>query len=549
MKSIIKNVKYVMIALITGAFMWNCSNNFLEQPPTGSLDEETYIGTEDAGLKLLVSCYTPIYEHWTYQTMKFDIGDQLSDDFSKGGSDAGDRVVITEVARGNPLATSGLLFDLWNHRYNMGIGRCNVFLNLVTPERTLIHTGGGLVTPEEKQRWIAEAHFLRAFYYYDLATIFANVPIIDKPLNAVDKNTVKKSNYADVIKFIISDLDAAISEPNLPSAKTLLPNEYGRITKEAAIAFRARVNMFDKNYAAAETDLKKVIDSGCYDLINSYEDLFNSAEKGYKSKEAVFITLRNYNPPQSWGGSVCPQMNTGRGAVGGWGGECPSNDLVKEYEVGDPRLVHTVLASGDIFVKKDGTDEVHDYSGYDNFTLLHSRKQYPDFSRRPTGGLMETDWTFYHIRYADVLLMYAECLIETNGDKQQAVDILNKIRHRAFVTTPSTDSFAKFRKFNIPAEQKVTEDVFNAKYKVKITDDLRAAVRHERRVELAGEGLRLYDLLRWGIFVSKMQAFGKTPEGIYTNAGTQVTDKTWPYPIPQKEIDNTEGSLIQNDNY
>jgi hypothetical protein len=84
---------------------------------------------------------------------------------------------------------------------------------------------------------------------------------------------------------------------------------------------------------------------------------------------------------------------------------------------------------------------------------------------------------------------------------------------------------------------------------VKITDDLRKAVRHERRVELGGEGLRLYDLLRWGTFTQKMQAFGRTPEGAYSGVGTNVTEKTCPYPIPQNEIDYVGGALKQNDNY
>ena len=549
MKSIKKYSIHLFLLVILGVLSWSCSGDFLDRPPMGSLDEETYISTEDAGFKLLVNCYTPMYENWTYQTMKFDIGDQLTDDFSKGGSDPMDRVTIAEVGRGNPLTSNALLYDLWNHRFNMGIGRCNVFLDLVTPETPLIHSGGALVSKEEKLRWIAEARFLRAFYYYDVLAIFANVPIIDKPMNAVDKTTITKSDYAEVLKFILSDLDAAISEANLPSAGKLPTTEYGRITKEAAMAFRARVNMFDKNYSAAQKDLKDVIDSGCYDLIDNYEDLFNSAEKGYKSKEAVFITLFNYDATYQGGTSVCPQMNLGRNAVGGWGGECATHDLANEYEVGDPRKVHTILSSGDIFEKADGTEEVHDYSGYDNFALQHSRKQYPDFSRRVGGNLLRTNWSFYHIRYADVLLMYAECLVENNGNKQEAVDILNKIRHRAFVTTPSTDSYAKSRKFNVSESERVNEDKFDAQYKIKITDDLRGAIRHERRVELGGEGLRLYDLLRWGTFVSTMQVFGKTQEGQISGVGTQVTDRTWPYPIPQLEIDNTEGSLTQNDNY
>lgn len=542
-------IKKALLLITSGVLSWSCSDDFLDRPPMGTLDEETYMSTEDAGFKLLVSCYTPMYDNWNYQVMKFEVGDALADDFSKGGSDPTDRVMVTEVTRGNPLPTNTLLYNLWNHRFNMGIGRCNVFLSQVTPETVLIHPGGSLVTTGEKQRWMAEARFLRAFYYYDVLAIFGNVPIIDQPLNAVDKNTITKSDYAEVLKFILSDLDAVISETNLPSAKDLPATEFGRVTREAAKAFRARVNMFDKNYSAAQKDLKDVIDSGCYDLIDNYEDLFNSAEKGYKSKESIFISLFEYNSAYQGNTSVCPQMNLGRNAVGGWGGQCATLDLAEEYEAGDPRKVHTILSSGDIFEKADGTEEVHDYSGYDNFPLQHSRKQYPDFSRRVGGNLQRTDWSFYHIRYADVLLMYAECLIETNGDKQEAVDILNKIRYRAFVTTPPTDSFAKSRKFNIPEDQQVTEEKFNAQYKVKITDDLRAAVRHERRVELGGEGLRLYDLLRWDTFVPKMQTFGKTQEGQISGAGMQVTDKTWPYPIPQLEIDNTEGSLTQNDNY
>ncbi|WP_308587674.1 RagB/SusD family nutrient uptake outer membrane protein [uncultured Parabacteroides sp.] len=548
MKSILNKCTLFASTVAISLLMAGCNSDFLDRPTLGSLDETTYLSTEDAGFKLLINCYQPILNQWDYQTMKFDLGDQLTDDCSKGGSDAGDRSVITEVTRGNPTATSSLLTQFWDHRYKQAISPCNVFLSLITPETQLIKTGGSLVSTEEKKRWIAEAYFMRAFYYFDLAMMFSNIPIIDRPLSASEKGDITKADKAEVMKFILSDLELAIAEPNLPSAKSLPASELGRITKEAALAFRARVNMFYGNYEAAKTDLKTVVDSGCYELIDDYETLFNSAAKGYMSKEAVFITLRSYIPNYT-GGSVCPQMNIGRAGAGGWGGECPTYDLVDEYEVGDPRLVHTILSSGDIFVKSDGTEEVHDYSGYDNFSLQHSRKQYPDWSRRPIGDLLNTDWTFYHIRYADVLLMYAECLIETGDDKQKAVDLINQVRHRAFVTTSPTDSYAKLRKFNLTDDKRVTEDIFNAKYKVKVSDDLQKALRHERRVELGCEGLRLYDLLRWGVFIPTMQAFGQTAEGKYSGAGTHVTDKTYPYPIPQNEIDYVGGSLTQNDNY
>lgn len=550
MKSIINFSKIGIAVVCAGAWMVSCSDSFLDRPPLGTLDEGTYLSTEDAGHKLLVKCYVHITDHWNYQDTKFIFGNQLTDDCSKGGSDAGDRARITEVVQGRPLATNGMLTDYWTFRYKDAISPCNIFLSKITPETQLIQTGGALVSKETKQRWIAEAHFLRAFYYYDLATIFANVPIIKEPMEAVDKATIAKASKENVKAFILEDLATAIAEPNLPSAANLPASEYGRVTKEAAKAFRARVLMFFGDYADAQKDLKEVIDTNYFTLIDDYSDLFNSAAKGYMSKEAVFITVRGYEPAYGIGGSVCPQMNMGRNATGGWGGECPTNDMVKEYEVGDPRLVHTVISSGDIFYKTDKeTTETHDYSGYDNFPQQHSRKQWIDYSRRFTGNLMDTDWSFYHIRYADVLLMYAECLIEAGGNKQEAADIINKVRHRAFVTTNPVDPFAKFRKFNVPEDKRVTEAVFDAKYKVKASDDLRKAIRHERRVELGAEGLRFYDLLRWGTYVSTMQAFGKSTEGKYSSAGTLVTDKTWPYPIPQNEIDFVGGALTQNDNY
>ena len=106
---------------------------------------------------------------------------------------------------------------------------------------------------------------MRAFYYYDLATIFQNIPLIDKPMEVVDKSTITKSSKEEVMNFILKDLNTAIAEPNLPNAKSLPTSEIGRITKEAAMAFRARVLMFYGNYGEALKDLKAVVESGSYE--------------------------------------------------------------------------------------------------------------------------------------------------------------------------------------------------------------------------------------------------------------------------------------------
>ena len=382
MKSINNLIRFWSCLFSACFLLSSCNSDFLERNPMGTLDEDTYLSTQDAGYKLMVNCYQPMLDMWNYQQMWFDLGDQITDDCSKGGSDATDRITISEVVRGNPPATNEMLTNLWNHRYKVGISACNVFLSLVTPETLLIKSGGALVTKEEKQRWISEVKFLRAFYYFDLATVFANVPIIDKPLNVVDKDGITKSDKEEVRKFILNDLDEAIAETNLPNAGILSIEEQGRITKEAALSFRARVKMFFGDYEGAKGDLKAVVNANCYALVDDYQQLFNSATQGYMSKEAVFITLYNYNPAFNSYTTVCPQMNIGRNATGGWGGECPTNDLVSEYEARDPRLVHTVISSGDVFFKGDEeSTETHDYTGYDNFPLQHSRKQWIEIGR------------------------------------------------------------------------------------------------------------------------------------------------------------------------
>ena len=541
-----RNVIIITAIAFIGLTLTSCSNNFLDTTPYGTMDYGTWINTEDAGAKMIASCYTPMNERFAYQQFKFEFFDCITDDDHKGGSDPADKIRITEIARGYPSPATQLLSISWNHLYKTAISRCNTFLASIKMDTPVIGPGGALVPESTKARWIAEAHFLRAFYYFDLVKIFQNVPIIDEPLSVIDKSKITKSPMNEVIKFIMDDLAMAIDEPNLPSAQTLPIAEMGRVTKECAYAFRARVALFVHDYALARDDCKYVIDSGAYELVPNYEDLFNSKERGYFGKECIFMTYNSYEPPYSNGSSALIYF-VGRGNTGGWGGEVPTFDLANEFEMRDPRKVHTILSHGDQFMRKDGSIETHDYTGYDNFTKLQSRKHYVDHSRRPDNGLQHTDWSYYHIRYADVLLMYAESLIELNQNLQDAVDAINRVRYRAFVTTSPIDDYAVKREFNITNPVSVEE--FEASYKVKLTDDLRAAVRHERRVEFAEEGQRFYDLERWGTFVDVIRAFSKTEEGSASAKGEIISEKTLPYPIPQSEIDAVGGALVQNENY
>ena len=161
-------------------------------------------------------------------------------------------------------------------------------------------------------------------------------------------------------------------------------------------------------------------------------------------------------------------------------------------------------------------------------------------------GDIRSDWTPYYIRYADLILMYAEALLKTGGDNQKVASLVNEVRYRAFVTTSKKDEEASFRAFE--ADLIPIDDVyFETNLAVKASDDLLKAIKNERRWELGLEGYRFIDLLRWGDFVTVMNTYNvKQP---YANKGKLVTDKSWPFPIPQTEIDTSNGVLIQNDNY
>jgi hypothetical protein len=527
----------IMVFILSG-----CSETFLDNPPKGVVSDDVFFGSEDAGIKAVVECYRPMLDNWRYQQMHYDIGNMITDDSNKGGSDIGDRYETLEIGIGKPLASNLRFYELWSHRYE-AIEKCNIALENITLETPLIKEGGSLVSMEEKARYIAEIKFLRGFYYFDLVSVFGGVPIITKTLTPEEKSTLTRASKEEVKEQILNDIQVCIDEPNMPTSASLSSSEFGRITKDIAYAFKARVHLFFHEYEEAKNAAWQVIKTGYFELQPNYEDLFNSYEKGYFSKESVFTIPREYRPGYTVS-SVVPQMNTGRNALGGWGGDCPTPDLVSEYEIGDARLIHTVIQHGDEFLRNDGTIEYHDYTGYDNNTGYHSRKAYVPHQRRPDGGFWKIDWTFYLIRYSDVLLMYAESLLETEGNRQEVADYINMVRRRAFLTTSRIDDWAYNRQIKIPI---VTEEEFETKYKVKASDDLKAAIKHERRVEFGMEGMRFYDLIRWGDYVPIMQRFSTLPYS--SGKGSKVDNETWPYPIPQSEIDRTGGSLKQNPGY
>ena len=375
----------------------------------------------------------------------------------------------------------------------------------------------------------AEASFLRAYAYFDMVRDYGEVPIIDfKVYQASDAN-VEKKPVDQVYALIDSDLDFA--EQYLPDSWE--SKFLGRLTKGAAKTLHAKAYLYRQNWVQAMAKTDEVIASGKYALYPDYAKLFSEAAEN--SSESVF-EIQNY---VSVNGAVTSSnhLNDYQGLRGdgewdlGWGWNLPSLGLVDTvYEAGDPRKTATIMYSG----KPDSLygavlPPFAGFSANTNNWPFWNKKVYSDPGRRSSTGNRKGVWLNTKIlRYADVLLMNAEAANEIGGaaNIQKALDNLELVRARARTSLPS-----------YPAPAGTLPEITTTDQ-----DELRTAIKNERRVEFALEFERFYDLVRWipatdGIdAIHVLGPLGYTPKNKY-------------YPIPQPEVDRSNGVLDQNPDY
>lgn len=519
-----------MLALIS------CEKDFLERPPLGVQTEENFYKSPDAGFKSVVQCYQIFYDFYGYEAPRAELGNMATDDSDKGGSDAGDRPFVSDLGYGRALSSNVSLQEFWASCYK-GIGNCNLALENL-PKNELLDAQGYKLKEITKNRYLAEIKFLRAFLYFELVKVYGGVPLVNATLTVDNSNNLKRATALEIFNFIIQDLDAAEAETSLPSKNQMPASEIGRVTKEAVQAMQARVYLFfakDNNalFAKAGDAAKKVIASNAFSLNAEFQDLY--LPNSQNTSEPIFSIMRGDNVALSIYGSFIPLYTSPRGPTGAWGFDTPTQDLVNEFEPGDPRLLFTILEPNDVFAKTAG-QEVLNFSSYPN-TGYHNRKSYLPPSRRGAGW-GDDAWTFHPIRYADVLLMYAEALLESGGNKQEVAQYINMVRLRAS-NSRHTDSEAVSRVSTIP----------NTPLRMVLaSDDLQKAVRHERRVEFAMEYQRLYDLIRWNSYIETMNVYSTKPKsnGKGANFKKGINEL---FPVPQVEIDRSGGSTTQNPGY
>lgn len=552
-----RTITYIVITAF--GLIASCKRDFLERDPYGVLDETDYFKTDGAGLKLVTGCYQPMQDGWGYTVNKVAIGDESVDNADAGGSDPGDRPQTTEVGRGRPLSSNPLLFETWSNRYR-GIGKCNIALDALKREGSNLVENGAPLPSEALARYFAEIKFLRAWYYFDLITVFKEVPLL---VAVEDPSTRKgKASIEELRKQLYIDLDEAIAEPNFPRSSELPDNETGRATKDAAYTLKARAALFFAGlmeqgkmegdalgeYLIAKEMAGEVVNNGQLQLLPDFQDLFRGDyQVGPFSKECIFGVLRKFDPAFGLAGDPFAIMNVGRNNVGGWGGNTPTRDLAAAYDPADPRKMFTIISHNDIFKTSSGGEEIHNYRGYFNdYNLQQSRKAFVPQVYRQQNDLQRSNWQPYWIRYSEVLLIYAEAIIRTGGNHAEALNYLNEVRHRAYVTTSKVDEPAIYRLFATGLKA-IDEATFASRYAIKTSDDILQAIKKERRFELALEGFRLYDLIRWGEYANTMKAFHQKYG--FADKGRDASENSWPFPIPQIEIDRSNGVLVQNSNY
>lgn len=439
----------------------------------------------------------------------FFVHDTRSDEDSAGGGqlEAPRRELLEQPT---PSTSNGVMTNLWQITYIM-INRSNTVLAAapnVTDDVAL------------RDRVIGEAKFLRAWAYFELVSQWGDVPLYEDPVSSASGYKAK-SPAADVYTLIISDLTDAAAK---------LPASYdntnrGRATKGAANALLGRVLMQKGDYAAAKTALQAVVSSGLYSLTSSYLD--NFLEETEFSAESIFEVVyfdrgdNNFN----WGGYV-----SGDGASApvstvrnqeycpvAWRNLIPSDKYINEFErvatgaaKDDPRYKFSVYESGDLF--NNGAETLTDAQQNGNSSIVNGVVKKVSWRKFMLIYKESSAAASFHpgginqrlIRYADVLLMLAECEAEA-GTLPAAVGYLNQVRARPSVNMPLYPT---------------------AQYPTGTKNEVLRAIMHERMVELGGESVRNVDILRW-------RGRGYYPSVVPDPKPGQVSL----LPVPQAELD------------
>ncbi len=586
-----------MASLLLTAIFYSCSKDFLNTEPTGSANSAS-LATKKGINSLLIGAYHGLLGSgmqtngwfgtwaWAASVDNWVPGEVCSDDATKG-SDIGDQSPIVACEDYTVVPSNEYVEGKWAASYD-GIARCNDVLKVLANATDM--------TEAEKVQVKAQTLFIRGWLHFELKRCYNMVPYIDE---TVDPKTVK--NDVDIWPNIEADLQFAVD--NLPETQA----DLGRPTKYAAMAVLGRVKLFQQKWDEAATLFDGIINSGKFSLMYNYDENYliatrNNAESVFEIQYAV-----NDGTSESANGGYGASLNYPQD-VDGTGTCCgfyqPTQNLVNAFKVDanglplfttfndvnftndmgiksnalfvqdtvtavDPRLDWTVGRRGVPFLDwgiMRGNDWIRDQGNagpYINKKNMFKKSEKGTYSTT-TGwatGVNANNYRAY--RLAHILLWRAECAIEssTNQDLDLARNLINQVRERA----SHTDHWVtgRCRTFILTSQSGLNVDnaLYAANYQIGLypatgwtKDYAEQAVRWELRLEFGMEGLRHYDLVRWGIAAQTINAYMVADRGFRSLFGgvkpksfTQGKNEYWP--LPQTQIDLQPGILTQNPGY
>ena len=478
-------MKKILAILVLVSIFASCKKSFITIKPesTASVDDvyKTDKDFHDAVVAMYATLRNQYQDFWIFGDLRAD------DSWHALGNDA----FLVSVNTFSMSSSANLMISSWRNYYAM-INRANMILSKID--------GLDVATIPNKNQYVAEAKFIRAFAYFDMVRIWGDVPLITKPISIAEGYKAKREKAATIYSQLII--------PDMLDAETKLPAKYGgadvgRPTKGAATAMLGRIYLTIKDFANAETKLQAVTTMG-YTLLPNYNDLWNYTKDEHHSEYIFDVEYQdgglglgsgfsNKFLPKSAGSAA----DAFYGVKGGAGEQnTPTVDFLNAFDPNDKRRDVTVARGY-----------------YDNNGVFQGFLQIATFTKKylaATPALNDSKVNWKVIRYGDVLLMYAEALNE-NGKTAQAIPYVNQIRQRAGLPDLST-ALSK--------------------------DDARTAIYNERRFELGMEGVRWFDLVRTGRALTVMAPFGMKPYHI-----------VWPIPLIEIQIINDPSILPQNESY
>lgn len=488
----------VLITLTLGG-----CNNFLSPDPQGKLTQDLFYSEAEGALMGINAIYARMRE-WDQEGFPWFVICELPGDNSNTGSELADG----STARLNTVnnftydASLGELNNWWTGNYN-AIASCNLALDNL----------GGLEDEALKMQCMAQARFFRGFFYFNLVKAFGGVPLVLSIPQPGEYNKPRDTEDA-VYEAIVNDLKYA--SVHLPTRQEWGTQDLGRVTKGTAQGLLAKVYLFRQDYNNAFQYADSVIQRGEYSLHPNYRDLFNP--NSFYSPEVMladqFLWQDNRDNESQH------VMWQGVRGYWGWGFLSPTLSLVNDYEENDPRLNATVFFSGD---SVDGVGVVTFAPALDpraNHKVIWATSFWN------ANSFTKTNAHLYFLRYADVLLIYAEAANEI-GETDKALEKLEMVRNRA----------------RLSASENIDQTGLLPEITQRDKAMLRELIWHERRIELALEGHRFFDLIRADKVVpgyAGQMLKADNPSTNFSAARNSV------FLIPQNQIDISQGVLTQN---